>query len=331
MSNEVLGLGELLLRMSPESYFRVGQTDRYHSYYGGGEANVMVSLSHLGHKTGLISKISKNALGEGGISYLKGHSVDTSLIVRDDGMQGIYFIESGFGGRPGEAIYNRKGSSATTMQASDFDFDAIMEGAKWFHISGIVLALGENVRQTVYSALRSAKRHNVKVSFDFNYRAHFLSLDEARKIYPKVLPYVNVLFAASFDFINILGYSPELSHSELFHKAIDEYGFDYIFGKHRHIFSANEQSLKAYVYDKAGYKETHEQSFSIFDRIGAGDAFAAGVIHKLLLDFSDSKGAIGFGLANCILKQTLAGDVSTFNEASINEFIQTSGKMEVKR
>ena len=331
MANEVVTLGELLLRLSPESYYRIGQSQKYMSYYGGGEANVAVSLSHLGHKCAYVSKVPSNALGEGGIGFLKSHSVDTSFIVRDNGMQGIYFLESGFGGRPGSAVYNRKGSSATKMKPSDFDWDAIFDGAKWFHISGIALSLSDSAQETVLLAIKEAKKHGLIVSFDFNYRPLNLPMDKAREIYPLVMPHVDVLFAASFDFQEILGFSKKLSHADLFNAVRAKYGCTYIFGKHRHVVSANEQVLRAYVYGPKGFASTPDQSFRIFDRIGAGDAFAAGVIHKLLLDYEDVEGALTFGLTNCILKQTLAGDVSTFSAEDIDAFIADGGHSEVKR
>jgi len=242
---------------------------------------------------------------------------------------GIYFLESGFGGRPGRVIYNRKHSAFTRFVPEELDFDEIFKDATWFHISGITLALGDRPLSVALECLKYCKKYGVKVSFDFNYRAKLWTVEEARKVYPKVMDYVNVVFASPFDFKQILQIGQDLDDDDLMRLAIKTY---YIFGKTRKIFSSTENAMRAYVYCADGsYKTTDEFSFQIFDRIGAGDAFASGVIHGLISKPGDAKYAANFGIVNSILKQTIFGDVSTFSEEEILDYMETQGKVEVKR
>lgn len=329
---KVVSLGEIMLRLTPPNYTRIEQAQEFKANYGGCEANVLVSLSHLGHKCQFISKLPNNQLGDGAIEHLQRHGIDCSCIDRGSSTLGSYFLESGFGGRPGRVIYNRKHSSFTRIESDAFDYDKIFSNASWFHFSGITLALGQRPVNVVLRCLEACNRFNVPVSFDFNYRSTLLSLEEARIIYPLVMNYVNVIFASPFDFREILCIGKDLSDEELLQLAIKKYSLDYIFTKSRKIYSSNEQSMKATVYLNDGSTiSSDEQRFQIFDRIGAGDAFASGVIHALLTKKNDPKFAVDFGLCNSILKQTIFGDVATFSEEEILEFMKSQGKSEVKR
>lgn len=329
---QVVTMGEIMLRLTPPDYAKIEQATSYLANYGGGEANVAVSLSHLGHNCSFITRLPPNELGDGAVSHLKAHGINTDYVVRGSSTMGFYFLETGFGGRPGKVIYNRRHSAATRMNPADYDFDEIFSNASWFHLSGITLALSDNARKTAMAALEAAKRHNVKVSFDFNYRSKLWTIEEARKYYPSVMPYVNVLFASPFDFRQILQFNPSENDDTLMEEGLEKYNLDYVFGKTRTILSATENQMKAYAYaPKKPPIYTSEFRFQIFDRIGAGDAYASGVIHGLLKNYKDAKKAAYYGIANCILKQTIFGDVSTFTESDINDYLSNQGASEVKR
>lgn len=330
-NEKIITMGEIMLRLTPPDYNKIEQAGNFLANYGGGEANVAVSLSHFGHNCYFISKLPPNELGDGAIKHLMSHGVNTNYVVRGSSTMGIYFLESGFGGRPGKVIYNRKHSAATHMEICDFDFNEIFKDATWFHLSGITLALGSRTREVALYALKKAHENNVKVSFDFNYRSTLWSIEDAKKIYPLVMPYVNTLFASPFDLTEILNMPNNLEEGELFKEAIKKFNLDYIFGKTRKIFSSTDQAMKAYVYTSSGKDETNEIEFQIYDRIGAGDAFASGVIHALLKDYNNSLYAAKFGIVNSILKQTIYGDVSIFTEKDIVEYMNNLGKSEVKR
>ena len=327
-NDKVVAMGEIMLRLTPPDYTRIEQAGSFLANYGGGEANVIVSLSHLGHSCYFVSKLPPNQLGDGAIEHLLSHGVNTDYVVRGSSTMGIYFLESGFGGRPGRVIYNRKHSAITRITEEELNFDEIFKDATWFHLSGITLALSEKTRSVALTALKYAKKYNVKVSFDFNYRAKLWTVEEAQKVYPEVMKYVDVVFASPFDFRQILQFGKDITDdSELMHKAIEHFNLWHIFGKTRKIYS-----MRAYVFGKNNcYYTTEEYSFQIFDRIGAGDAFASGVIHALLTKPDDARYAANFGIVNSILKQTIFGDVSTFSEEEILDYMQTQGKVEVKR
>ena len=332
-NDKIVSLGEIMLRLTPPDYTRIEQANSFLANYGGGEANVIVSLSHLGHDCHFITRLPPNQLGDGAVEHLLKHGVHTDYIVRDSSTMGIYFLESGFGGRPGRVIYNRRHSAFTRIMAEDYDLDAIFKDASWFHISGITLALSEKAKNMAIECLKYAKKYGVKVSFDFNYRSKLWTIEEAQQVYPLVMPYVNVVFASPFDFRVILQTGQDIKDdSELMHYVVKKYNLDWVFGKTRKIFSSTENAMRAYVYcNNGGYYSTDEFSFQIFDRIGAGDAFASGVIHGLITRPNDSKFAANFGIINSILKQTIFGDVATFSEDEILDYMETQGKVEVKR
>ena len=329
--DKVVTMGEIMLRLTPPDYSKIERANNFLANYGGGEANVAVSLSHFGHNCYFLTKLPPNELGDGALRHLKGHGVNVDYVVRGSSTMGIYFLESGFGGRPGKVIYNRKHSAATRMEISEFDWEAIFKDATWFHLSGITLALSAKTRNVALRALKEAKKYGVKVSFDFNYRSKLWTIEEAKQYYPLVMPYVDTLFASPYDLTEILGLDKSLDEDALFRKAIETYDLDYVFGKTRKIFSSTDNSMRAYVYSKEERVETDEIEFQILDRIGAGDAFAAGVIHALLKDYNNPLFAAKFGIVNSILKQTIFGDVSIFKEEDILDYMTNLGRVEVKR
>ncbi len=336
---KIITFGEIMLRLTPPEYTKINQANSFNANYGGGEANVAVSLSHLGHKnTFFLSKLPPNELGDSAIQHLRSHGVNTDYVVRGSTTLGIYFLETGFGGRPSKVIYNRKHSAITRVDPLEFDMDEIFKDATWFHVSGISLALGDRVRNTVLKLLEACKKYGVKVSFDFNYISKLWTIEEARPWFKKVMPYVDVLFVSFFDANTILEYQPdnemdnevERCHN-VFQKVIEDYGVTYVFGTKRIIHSANENSLSAYYFTKEEKTHIDPIRFNIYDRIGGGDAFASGVIHGLLKDFSNPAYAVHFGLVTSVLKHTIYGDVSVLSESDIQDYIRTNGIQGVDR
>lgn len=334
---KIVTFGEILLRLSTPSYSTIDRSQSLLVNYGGAEANVSVSLAHLGHKSFFMTKLPDNKISDGVLSYLKGNGVNTDYIIKGSTTIGIYFLETGFGGRPSKVIYNRKHSAFTRIDTSEFDWHDIFNDADWFHISGITLALGEKVRELAFKALEQAKKHNVKISFDFNYRKTLWTEEEAKKVYFEFMKYVNVLFCSFWDANSLLDIplNPELKDAPLsekrkdvFYKLIKKYNLDYVFGTDREVFSATENSLSAYYYtlanDQIKTNSTPSISFKIYDRIGGGDAFGAGIIHGLLKDYKNPEYAINFGLSNGILKHTIYGDAAIFNEEDVERFMNSS-------
>lgn len=338
--DKIIAFGEIMLRLTPPDYTTIAQARNFVANYGGGEANVLVSLSHLGHKTSFVTKLPDNQLGDSAIKHLKSHGVETSYISRGSSNIGMYFVETGFGGRPSKVIYNRKYSSVTTIEPDEVDFDEIFKTAKWFHLSGITLALGNHVRAIAFKCLEYCKKYNVTVSFDFNYRSKlWTNIEEAKPYFKKVIPYVNILFANNFDIEQILEITLNENEEDinkkrikLANKLIQQSNIEYIFGTDRVVYTATDNSLSSYCICKNGkFKSVEPIRFSIYDRIGGGDAFASGVIHGLIKDFSNPEYSLKFGLAASILAHTLYGDVSTLSEKEVLEFMNTNGNASIQR
>lgn len=317
-----------MLRLTPPEYNTIEGARSFLANYGGGEANVAVSLARYGHKAYFVSRLPKNQLGDGAIKHLKGYDVNTDYVDRGGTNIGIYFLEPGFGGRPAKVLYNRKYAAITSIYSEKFDFDEIFAKAKWFHFSGITLALAENVRKVLFDMLDAAKRHHVIISFDCNYRATLWPIEEAAVWYQKVAPYIDVLFASSYDAEKLFGIKRDLSIPEelqeekLLKDLLKKTGAAKIFGTKREVFSATENALSAYCVQKDRTFYAAPIRFNIYDRIGAGDAFAAGVIHGLLkTKKEDLAFALNFGLASSILKHTIWGDAFNLSEEDVLNYM----------
>lgn len=341
---KILTFGEIMLRLSTPDYSTINQAHSLLVNYGGCEANVAVALSHMGHKTCFISKLPPNQLGDGAISHLNANGVNTDYIVRGSTTLGIYFLETGFGGRPSKVIYNRKHSAITRVTEDEFNWEEIFKDATWFHISGITLALGERVRRVALKAAIEARKHNVLVSFDFNYRSKLWSIEEAIPVYRSFMNYVDIVFASFYDANTILGIpldkgleNASLSEKRrnVFPKMINTYNLKYIFGTDRVVFSATENSLAGYYFRLNGkelsWELTEPIRFMIYDRIGGGDAFASGVIHGLIKNFNDPAYAVRYGLNTSVLKHTIYGDASVMNCEDIETFMKANASAEVVR
>ena len=193
-----------MLRLTPPDYTTISEAKSFIANYGGAEANVLVSLSHLGHDTVFLSRVPDNQLGSSAIMHLKRHGVNTDYILRGSSNLGMYFVETGFGGRPSKVLYNRAHSAITRIGEDDLDYDEIFSNAEWFHMSGITLALHERVRAVAFKCLEACRKYGVKVSFDFNYRSKLWTIEEAKPYFQKVIEYVDVLFANFFDINTML-------------------------------------------------------------------------------------------------------------------------------
>ncbi len=341
---KIITFGEIMLRLATPDYSTINQAHSFLVNYGGGEANVAVALSHMGHKTYFLSKLPPNQLGDGAITHLLSHGVNTDYVVRGSSTIGIYFLETGFGGRPSKVIYNRKHSAITRIQEDEFDWEDIFKDATWFHLSGITLALGERVRAVAMRAVKEAKKYHVTISFDFNYRSKLWTVEEARPVYKEFMNYVDVVFASFYDANTILeipldsaleNASLSEKRRNVFPKMIKKYSLKYIFGTDRVVYSATENSLAGYYFrldgDRLSWELTEPIRFNIYDRIGGGDAFASGVIHGLLKNFNDPGYAVRYGLNTSVLKHTIYGDALVLSCEDIENFMAANGSAEVVR
>ena len=196
---KIVTLGEIMLRLSPEGNYRFIQTDSFRIIPGGGEANVAVSLANYGHDTYFVSKLPKHEIGQIAVNALRRYGVNTDFIARGGDRVGLYYAETGASMRPSKVIYDRANSAIAEAEPSDFDFDSIMEGADWFHWSGITPAISDKAAELTKLACEAAKRHNVTVSVDLNFRKKLWTSEKAISVMKPLMKYVDVCIGNEED------------------------------------------------------------------------------------------------------------------------------------
>ena len=322
----VITFGEIMLRLAPEGYYRFLQADRYGATYGGGEANVAVSLSNFGVDAAFVTKLPKHEIGEAGVMALRKFGVDTSLITRGGDRVGIYFLEKGASQRPSKVIYDRAGSAISKAERSDFDWNRIFEGADWFHFTGITPALGNNVAEICEDACAAAHRLGITVSCDLNYRGKLWSRDEAGRVMDRLCRSVDVCIANEADAADVFGISAEHTNVEageldreayrdVARQLSDRFGFKAVAITLRTSISANDNRWAAMLHTDGNDYFSRTYDVHIVDRVGGGDSFGAGLIYSMLSGFSPEE-SIEFAVAASCLKHSIEGD---FNVVSVDE------------
>ena len=332
---KVITMGEIMLRLSTPNYEKFIQADEFDINYGGGEANVAVSLANYGHDAEFVTAVPANELGDCAVAALRKYNVGTKNIARCGERLGIYYLESGSSVRPSKVVYDRAHSSISTATKADFDFDAIFKDADWFHFTGITPALSDSAAELTEEALKAAKAHGVKVSVDLNFRKKLWSSEKAQKVMKNFMKYVDVCIGNEEDAELVLGYKPgktdvtsgelELAgYKSIFEQMVADYGFEYCVSSLRESHSASDNGWSACIYNSRTKEFYHSKTYRlhpIVDRVGGGDSFAGGVIGGLL-DGKDFKDALEFGVAASALKHTIPGD---FNFASRKEVDTLAG------
>lgn len=323
---KVVTLGEIMLRLSTPRFERFVQAGSFDIVYGGGEANVAVSLSNYGYNAHFVSKLPENDMGQAAINHLRRFGVNTDYVVRGGDRVGIYYLESGASMRPSKVIYDRTNSSIAEADVSDFDFDEIFKDAAWFHFSGITPALSEKAAKLTEEALKAAKKHGVTTSVDLNYRKNLWTPEKAQKVMTYLMQWVDVCIGNEEDAHLTLGFKPgetdvtsgelELAgYESIFKQMIDKFNFKYVISSLRESYSASDNGWSACAYDGNEFYHTRKYDIRIVDRVGGGDSFASGTIYGLL-EGKNFKDALEFGVAASALKHTIHGD---FNMVSVSE------------
>ncbi len=323
---KVVCFGEIMLRLSPPGYQRIVQASSFDVVYGGGEANVSVSLANYGMESVYVTKVPDNPIGQAAINELRRYGVDTRHIVKGGDRLGIYFLEIGASQRPSKVIYDRKHSSISEASKNDFDWNAIFEGAQWFHFTGITPALGDNVAEIVLDACKTAKAKGLKVSCDLNYRKNLWSTEKAGKVMGELMQYVDVCIANEEDAEKVFGIKApdtditggKLSH-EGYKKVAEElkkrFGFEKVAITLRGSISASDNNWAGMLYDGNDFYFSRNYTIHIVDRVGGGDSFGGGLIYALMNNY-DCQSAIEFAVAASCLKHSIHGD---FNHVTLSE------------
>ena len=329
---KVITFGEIMLRLAPEGYYRFVQAEKYLATYGGGEANVAVSLANYGIDAAFVTKLPAHEIGQAGVNALRRFGVDTSFIARGGDRVGIYFVEKGASQRPSKVIYDRAGSSIAQASPADFDWDAIFDGADWFHFTGITPALGDTLAQICLEACKKAKEKNITVSCDLNYRKKLWSREKAGQVMNELCKYVDVCIANEEDASDVFGIkaaNTDITAGKVDHEGYkdvakqlaDRFGFQKVAITLRSSISANDNNWAAMLYDGSQYYFSKSYPIHIVDRVGGGDSFGAGLISSCLNGFAPQE-TIEFAVAASCLKHAIEGD---FNMVSVSEVQNLAG------
>jgi len=323
---KIVTFGEIMLRLAPEGYYRFVQAEKFGATYGGGEANVAVSLANLGMDVKYITKLPKNDIGEAAINALRAFGVDTSGIVRGGDRVGIYFLEKGASQRPSKVIYDRAHSAITEASREDFDWDKIFEGAQWFHFTGITPALGDNVAEICLDACKAAKARGVTVSCDLNYRKNLWCREKAGEVMTGLMEYVDVCISNEEDANDVFGIQAEntdISGGKLNYEGYksvakqlaEKFSFRSVAITLRGSISANDNNWAGMLYNGSEFYFSKNYLIHIVDRVGGGDSFGAGLIYGMVNRYDPQK-TVEFAVAASCLKHSIEGD---FNQVSVDE------------
>ena len=332
MSKRIVTFGEIMLRLAPNGYYRFFQDDQLQATFGGGEANVAVSLANYGMDADFVTKLPAHAIGQGAVNALRGLGVDTRSIVRGGDRIGIYYLEKGASQRGSVCIYDRAHSAIQEAQPSDFDWDAIFDGADWFHFTGITPALGSNLVEICKEACVAAKKHGVKISCDLNYRGKLWTREQARAAMTELCQYVDVCISNEEDAKDVFGIEAENTdiyggklnkegYKSVAKQLADRFGFEKVAITLRTSLSASDNDWAGMLYDGENYCFSKEYHLHIVDRVGGGDSFGGGLIYALL-NGKDSQSAIEFAVAASALKHSIEGD---FNRVTVSEVEKLAG------
>ena len=329
---KVVTFGEIMLRLAPNGYYRFFQDDQLQATFGGGEANVAVSLANFGLDSTYVTKLPDHAIGQAAVNSLRYFGVDTSKITRGGERVGIYYLEKGASQRGSVCIYDRKYSAIQQATTADFDWDDIFEGADWFHFTGITPALGENVVEICKEACIKAKEKGVKISCDLNYRGKLWTRQEANKAMTELCKYVDVCISNEEDAKDVFGIEAENTditggklnkegYKSVAKQLADKFGFEKVAITLRTSITASDNNWAAMLYDGNDYYFSKEYKLHIVDRVGGGDSFGAGLIYAIL-NGKSSKDTIEFAVAASALKHSIEGD---FNRVTVKEVEKLAG------
>ncbi|HHU44006.1 MAG: sugar kinase [Bacillota bacterium] len=333
--------GEIMLRLAPEGYLRFCQADKFNATYGGGEANVAVSLANYGVDAAFVSKVPNNEIGQAALNSLRKYGVDTSFIARGGERLGIYFLEKGASQRASKVIYDRAHSAIAEATEEDFDWKEIFKGADWFHFTGITPALSDKLADICLFAVKTAKEMGLKVSCDLNYRKKLWTREKAQAVITKLMPYVDLLIANEEDCQDVFGIKAQDSdilsgdisrkgYMSVAKQLMERFKFEYVAITLRGSLSASDNKWSGMLYDAKDFYFSKEYLIRIVDRVGGGDSFGGGLIFSLMKGF-DLQRCIDFAVGASCLKHTIEGDVNLVSYEEVIRLIEGDASGRVQR
>ena len=327
MKKRIVTLGELMLRLMPDGYRRFSQAESFGITFGGAEGDVAVALASLGMDAAYVTRLPEHEIGQLAVNALRGCGVDTSRILRGGRRIGVYYVEKGASQRAGGVIYDREASAFATASPEEFDWDAILAGADWFHFSGITPALGDLATAVLTDALKAARRLGVTVSCDLNYRAKLWSPERARATMEGLLPYVDYCKDAFRFGGEIPPFEDDLALSE---EMIARFGLRGVALTRRASRTANDHSFSSVLVTEGGTYRSREYRMHLVDRLGGGDAFMAGWIYSVLSGYTPEE-TVEFATAAGCLGHSIEGDFFRATKDEVARLASGDGSGRVRR
>lgn len=343
--DKIISFGEIMLRLKSPNTERLFQSPSLEATFGGGEANVAVSVTQLGKQGVFVTALPDNSIGDSAVSELRKFGVDVSNIRRRPGRMGIYFLEAGASQRPSTVVYDREGSSISQIKPGIFDWLDIFSGASWFHITGITPALSQGAADTSIEAIKAAKKAGLTVSVDLNYRKKLWNYGKtAPEVMRELVQYADILIANEEDIQKCLGIeasSVDVSSGSLdfdaYEKLISQVKAEFpnlsrVAVTLRESYSADRNGWSALLSGKTGlYHSKKYEIDDIVDRVGGGDAFSAGFIFALLENPENEEYALEFAVASSCLKHSIAGDFNLTKRSEVEALCKGDGSGRVQR
>lgn len=329
----VVTFGEIMLRLATQRRERFTQAREFEVTYGGGECNVAVALANFGVDAIFVTAIPDNDIGQACVNYVRQWGVDTSEIVRQGSRLGIYYLENGAAMRPSKVVYDRAASAIAEIQPGEIDWERIFQRKDWFHFTGITPAISPSAAAACEEAARVASEMGLTISADMNYRKNLWSPAEAQAVMRPLMRFVDVAIGNEEDAEMSLGIAAEgvdvtsgeieaEAYETVINQLVDEFGFEQIGITLRESQSADDNDWSAIYFDGAETLTARKYPVRIVDRVGGGDAFAAGIIYGNLQEDWNSRQRLDFAVAASALAHTIHGD---FNLVSLSEVFAVAG------
>ena len=344
---KVITFGEIMLRLSTPGYLRFSQTTQYDATFGGGEANVAVSLANYGIDVKFVTRLPQNDIAKACVKDLRSYGVDTSDIVYGGDRLGIYFLETGAVARPSKVVYDRANSSIATLKPGDIDWEKVFEGADWFHWTGITPAISQGAADVCLEAVKAANRLGITVSCDLNYRKNLWKYGKtASEIMPALVEGCDVILGNEEDADKVFGIKPEgfdvtATGGEIDQKRFQSVGEQLMkkFPRAKKVIitlrgsiNANHNTWGGVLWDgKTLYQSPRYDITHIVDRVGGGDSFMGGLIYGLLTYKGDDQKALNFAVAASCLKHTIFGDFNQVTVAEVENLMKGDASGRVSR
>lgn len=338
---KIVTFGELMLRLAPNGYYRFFQNDQMQATFGGGEANVAVSLANFGASSVYVTKLPSHAIGQAAVDSLRYFGVDTSKIVRGGDRVGVYFLEKGASQRGSVCIYDRAHSAIAEASRSDFDWNSIFDGADWFHFTGITPALGGELVDICIDACKAAKARGVRISCDLNYRGKLWTREQAREAMTRLCEYVDLCISNEEDAKDVFGIEAEGSdisggrleyegYRSVARQLAQRFGFEKVAITLRGSISASDNDWSGMLYADGECFFSKSYRLHIVDRVGGGDSFGAGLIYALLSGKGPQE-SIEFAVAASALKHSVEGDYNRVSVAEVEKLANGDGSGRIRR